>query len=64
MTRHHPYATALTRTGKLNTHNRKPFRTTKQKAEARRTASIVDGRFVSTAPVSVQSAPRKERRAA
>lgn len=62
MTRHHPYATALTRTGKLNMHNRKPFRTAAQRQEARQTARIVDGRYVSSAHVSMHSA--KQRRAA
>ena len=32
--------------------NRKPYRTASQKAEARRTAKLVDGRWVSSAPVT------------
>ncbi len=58
---HHPYATAFTRTGKLNMHNRKPFRTAAQRADARATARLADGRYVSSAPVSIHSA--KQRRA-
>lgn len=58
---HHPYATAYTRTGKLNMQNRKPYRTAGQKAEARRTAWVANGTFRSNAPVSVHSAPRGKR---
>lgn len=54
----HPYATAFTRTGKLNMHNRKPYRTAAQRQEARRTATMVDGRHVSNAPVSFHRAPK------
>lgn len=54
----HPYATAFTRTGKLNMHNRKPYRTASQRQEARRTAAMVDGRYVSIAPVSLHRAPK------
>jgi hypothetical protein len=61
-TRHNAYATAFTRTGKLNMHNRKPYRTAGQKAQARATARLADGRYVSNAPVSLHSA--KQRRAA
>ena len=32
--------------------NKKPYRTSAQKAEAKRLAKIVDGRWVSSAPVS------------
>lgn len=35
-----------------NMNNYKPFRTKAQKAEARRLAVQIDGRWVSTAPVS------------
>lgn len=58
---HHPFATAYTRTGKLNMQNRKPYRTASQRQEARRTASLVTGRYVSSAPVSFHSAPRGKR---
>lgn len=61
---HHPYATAFTRTGKLNMQNRKPYRTAAQRADARATARIVDGRYVSSAPVSVHPASRGQRAAA
>lgn len=54
----HAYATAFTRTGKLNMLNRKPYRTDAQRREARRTAALVDGRYVSDAPVSYHRAPR------
>lgn len=57
----HPYATAFTRTGKLNMQNRKPYRTASQCAAARSTARLVDGRYVSNAPTSMHSA--KQRRA-
>jgi len=57
------YATAYTRTGKLDMQNRKPYRTANQKALARSTARIVDGRHVSGAPVSFHSAPRAGRAA-
>jgi hypothetical protein len=55
----HPYATAFTRTGKHNMLNRKPYRTASQKARARATARLVDGRYVSSAPVSYHAAPRR-----
>lgn len=54
----HPYATAFTRTGKLNMHNRKPYRTAAQRQEARRTATMVDGRYVSIAPVTFHRATK------
>jgi uncharacterized protein YcgI (DUF1989 family) len=54
----HPYATAFTRTGKINMHNRKPYRTAAQQHEARRTATLVDGRYVSSAPVSFHRVPK------
>jgi len=48
-----PYATAYTRTGKVNMINGKPFRTAAQKQEAQRLArKCDDGTFRSTAPVS------------
>ena len=47
------YATAFTRTGKLNMQNRKPYRTASQKAQARNTAENgKDGAYRSNAPVS------------
>lgn len=54
------YATAFTRTGKLNMLNRKPYRTASQKAQARATARKgEDGAFRSSAPVSYHTAPRR-----
>lgn len=50
--------TQFTRTGERDMTNRKPFRTAEQKAEARRTARLVDGRHVSSAPVSFSSSKR------
>lgn len=47
-----PYTTSFTRTGKLNMSNRKPYRTKAQKADARASVKVVDGRYVSDAPVS------------
>lgn len=45
--------TNFTRTGKLDMQNRKPFRTTAQKALARQTArKCEDGTWRSSAPVS------------
>lgn len=61
---HHPYATAFTRTGKLNMQNRKPYRTASQRADARATARLYNGRYVSSAPVSFHAAPRGQRAAA
>jgi hypothetical protein len=54
-----PYATAYTRTGKLNMHNSKPYRTASQRAAASSAARLVDGRYVSNAPVSYHSAKQK-----
>lgn len=53
---HLAHQTGLTRTGKINILNRKPYRTAAQKAEAKRTARKVDGAFVSNAPVSYHRA--------
>lgn len=53
------YATALTRTGKLDMTNRKPYRTEAQQAEARNNAVLKDGRYVSSAPVSFSKQKRK-----
>lgn len=58
---HHAYATAFTRTGKVNMQNGKPYRTASQKAAARSTARLVAGRYVSSAPVSFHAAPRAGR---
>jgi hypothetical protein len=41
-----------------NTTNRKPYRTAEQKKLARATATQVDGRWVSDAPVSYHGARR------
>lgn len=54
------YATSLTRTGKLNMTNRKPYRTAAQQADARATAVKVNGTYVSSAPVSYHRAPMKK----
>ncbi|MFC0245785.1 hypothetical protein [Falsochrobactrum ovis] len=51
--------TKFTRTGERDMTNRKPYRTAAQKVEARRTARLVDGRYVSNAPVSYHRAPRR-----
>lgn len=53
---HLAHQTGLTRTGKLNMLNRKPYRTASQKAEARRTAEKVGGTYYSKAPVSYHRA--------
>lgn len=53
--------TSYTRTGKLDMQNRKPFRTTAQKYEARQNAKMVDGRYVSSAPVSYHRSPARAR---
>lgn len=50
--KHHPYATSLTRTGKPDMTNRKPFRTKEQKAAAREAAFVRNGTYVSHSPVS------------
>ena len=55
---HLAHQTGLTRTGKINMLNRKPYRTALQKAEARRTAEKVGGTYVSNAPVSYHRAVR------
>lgn len=54
------YATSYTRTGKLDMLNRKPFRTAAQKAEARRTATKVNGTYVSSAPVSYHRSAKQQ----
>lgn len=46
------HQTQYTRTGTRDMANRKPYRTAAQKEEARRTARLVDGRYVSGSPVS------------
>lgn len=58
--KHHPFATSLTRTGKLDMANRKPMRTAEQKAEAKRAAVLRDGRYVSTAPVTMGQTKRRK----
>ncbi|WP_334155653.1 hypothetical protein [Agrobacterium pusense] len=55
---HLAHQTGLTRTGKVNMLNRKPYRTATQKAEARGTAEKVGGTYVSNAPVSYHRAVR------
>jgi hypothetical protein len=55
---HLAHQTGLTRTGKINMLNRKPYRTALQKAEARRTAEKVGGTYVSNAPVSYHRASK------
>lgn len=56
----HPYATAFTRTGRVNMQNRKPYRTASQKQTASATASKGDdGAYRSGAPVSYHSTARK-----
>jgi hypothetical protein len=60
MNSHLAHRTNYTRTGKLDMQNRKPFRTAAQKAEARRTAKLVDRRYVSSAPVSYHRAARQQ----
>ena len=53
------YRTEYTKTGKLSLHNRKPYRTKAQKAEARRLAyRAKDGTWRSNAPFSCHPAPR------
>jgi hypothetical protein len=49
---HHSNQTQLTRDGTRNMLNRKPFRTKAQREVAIHTARKVDGRWVSSAPVS------------
>ena len=50
---HLRHQTQLSRTGEMNMHNRKPFRTARQRELARKDARVVDGRFVSDVPVSM-----------
>lgn len=57
--KHHPFATAMTRTGQRNMANRKPYRTAEQQAEAKRNAVLLDGRYVSSAPISYSKQKRK-----
>lgn len=57
--KHHPFATSLTRTGQRNMANRKPYRTAEQQYEAKRSAVLGGGRYVSTAPVSFTKQKRK-----
>ncbi|MBO6542326.1 MAG: hypothetical protein JJ939_11575 [Alphaproteobacteria bacterium] len=52
MNAHHSNRTQLTREGTRNMLNRKPYRTKAQREVARLTARKVDGRWVSSAPVS------------
>lgn len=62
---HLAHQTTFTRTGKLNMHNRKPYRTGSQQAEAKRTArKCEDGTYRSGAPVSYHRAPNGKRDAA
>ncbi len=49
---HLAHQTGLTRTGKINMLNRKPYRTASQKDEARRTSRKFEGTWVSGAPVT------------
>ena len=50
---HLAHQTTFTRTGKLNMHNRKPYRTARQKAEAKQLAfKCADGTWRSNAAVS------------
>lgn len=57
--KHHPFATSLTRTGQRNMANRKPYRNAEQQAAARAGATLTGGRYVSTAPVSFSKQKRK-----
>lgn len=54
-------ATSLTRTGKLDLTNRKPYRTASQKQQARDNAHKVNGTYVSNATVSFSKQKRGER---
>lgn len=59
---HLAHQTGFSRAGKVNMHNRKPFRTASQKAEAKRTArKDKDGVWRSSAPVSFHRAPSGRR---
>ncbi|MCH6205270.1 MULTISPECIES: hypothetical protein [Brucella] len=51
--------TKYTRTGERDMTNRKPYRTAAQKAEARASARLIDGRYVSNAPVTYHRAPKR-----
>ncbi|WP_320203729.1 hypothetical protein [Agrobacterium rosae] len=55
---HLAHQTGLTRTGKINMLNRKPYRTAAQKDEARRTARKFEGTWVSGSPVSYHRATK------
>lgn len=55
---HLRYQTQFSRTGELNMHNRKPYRTARQRELARKDARVENGRFVSDAPVSMHSKKR------
>lgn len=55
---HLAYQTKFTRTGERDTTNRKPYRTAAQKYAARQDARLVDGRYVSSAPVSYSRTKR------
>lgn len=55
---HLRHQTQFSRTGDLNMHNRKPFRTPKQRELARANARVEAGRFVSDAPVSMHGKGR------
>ncbi|GEM_PF-2173970 len=57
--KHHPFATTMTRTGQRNMANRKPYRTAEQQYEAKQSAVLLDGRYVSSAPVSYSKQKRK-----
>ncbi len=57
---HKAHQTAKTRTGSVDTTNRKPYRTASQREQARATARLVDGRYVSNAPVSFSRQQRRQ----
>lgn len=57
---HKSHQTKMTRTGERDMTNRKPYRTAAQKAEARATARLVNGRYVSSAPVSFSRQQRRQ----
>lgn len=64
MAAHTAHQTNFTRTGKVSMHNRKPYRTDAQKAEARRVArKCDDGTWRSVAPVSYHRAATNRRSA-
>ncbi len=58
MPAHLRHQTQFSRTGEVNMHNRKPFRTARQRELARSDARVIDGRFVSDAPVSMHGKGR------